>query len=168
MKGHNISCFNIATASKSVSWPSLPLTHSHQFTSWPWHCLAKASSEVPHCTGRDKVWPAVTHDLSLPLQTQGLQPHSYPTRKLYSETLILVQALFGDPKTYFSPSTQVQHQAPMPPHNVKGKSLNVRTREDDEKQWVNGHRHHWCAPTMCKVLYIHFCIESFNNPERSF
>lgn len=119
MKGHNISCLNTATASRSVSWPSLPLTHNHQFTSWPWHCLTKASLEVPHWTGRDK---EIKYGLQLPMAWASLSRLrvSHPTRKLYAETLILVRALFWDWKTYFSPGTQVQQQVPVPPHNVKG------------------------------------------------
>lgn len=116
-KGHSISCLSTTTASKSVSWPSLPLTHIHQFTSWrdtatpkPLQWLPIAQDEIKHGL-QSYPWPEPPlSGLTVPC---AKPPASY--KKTVHRDSISVQALFLG----WRPSTQVPHQAPVPPSQCK-------------------------------------------------
>lgn len=122
----------------------------------------KSSSMVSYCTGQDKVWPIqFPMPGAFPLHSWHwhiLQENS--TQRLYLDlgSSLRLEDLFPP----YHPSSIPSPNATSQLHFYKRSPLYVRTREDHEKHLVNGNIHHWCAPTVCKVLYSHFCIESSN------
>lgn len=168
VKAHNLFCLDQAAASKLVSWPSVPLTHIHPFTSWAWAChgYAQGLSMVPHHT--DKM-TSLSPTSGVPTTRTSL---THPPTKRHG-TSVLVHALAWKTLPPLSPSSTPSPNATSPRWRkgkikVKGEPLNVKTEEDHEKYLVNDNSHCWYPPTMYKTLCIHFCIEPSNNPEPSF
>lgn len=116
VKAYNFFCLDQAAASKLVSWPSVPPTHIHPFTSWAWACHGRAQglSMIPYHTGQDDVpksnlWSS--HNPNL-LDT----PSNKTTRDLCLGSCSPLKL-----ERHFLPYLQVQHQAPLPPHQDEEK-----------------------------------------------
>lgn len=102
VKAHNLSCLDQAAASRLVSWPSVPLTHTHPFISWTRACHSHAQGllMVPHHTGQDDVAKSnlrSSHNPNL-LDTHSNTPGH--------RTSVLVHALLFSWKDTSSPSSK--------------------------------------------------------------